>query len=116
MTYYLVKIAVTTILIVAISEISRRSTFIGAVLASVPLVSVLAMVWLYIDTRDVARISTLSTSVFWLVIPSLALFLSLPLLLKHGVNFYLSLGISMALTAGCYLAMVTVLNRFGIQL
>ena len=116
MTYYIVKIVVTTALIVAISEIAKRSTLIGAILASVPLVSVLAMIWLYVDTRDVTRISSLSTSVFWLVIPSLALFLALPVLLKQGVNFYLSMAISIGLTVGCYWIMVSALNHFGVEL
>ena len=115
MTYYLVKIVITTVLIVVISEIAKRSTFIGAILASVPLVSVLAMIWLYIDTKDVTRISSLSTSVFWLVIPSLALFLTLPLLLKQGLNFYISISISIGLTVGCYWIMVSALDHFGIE-
>ena len=116
MTYYLVKIVVTTLLIVAISEIARRSTLVGAILASVPLVSVLAMIWLFVDTRDVERISSLSTSIFWLVIPSLVLFLALPLLLRQGLNFYLSISISIGLTVGCYWIMISVLNRFGVEL
>ena len=116
MTYYLVKIVITTILIVAISEIAKRSTFIGAILASVPLVSVLAIIWLYIDTKDVTRISNLSISVFWLVIPSLTLFLALPLLLKQGLNFYLSISISIGLTVACYWIMVSALNHFGVEL
>ena len=116
MTYYLVKIFVSTVLIVVISEIAKRSTFIGAILASVPLVSVLAMIWLYIDTKDVTRISNLSISIFWLVIPSLTLFLALPLLLKQGLNFYLSIGISIVLTVGCYWIMVSALNHFGVEL
>lgn len=116
MIYYLIKLGITTILIVAISEIAKRSTFIGAILASVPLVSVLAIIWLYIDTKDATKISSLSISVFWLVIPSLVLFLALPLLLKQGLNFYLSMGISIGLTVGCYWIMVLALNRFGIEL
>ena len=116
MTYYVFKIVITTFLIVAISEIAKRSTFIGAILASVPLVSVLAMIWLYIDTKDVTRISSLSISVFWLVIPSLALFLVLPLLLKQGLNFYLSISVSIGLTVGCYWMMVSALNHFGVEL
>ena len=116
MTYYLVKIAITTVLIVAISEIAKRSSFVGAILASIPLVSVLAMLWLYIDTKDVAKVSALSTSVFWLVLPSLALFVALPLLLKQGINFYLSLGISIGITVGCYFLTVSALNHYGIKL
>lgn len=116
MGYYLVKIAVTTILIVVISEIAKRSSFIGAVLASIPLVSVLAMIWLYIDTRDTEKVSELASSVFWLVLPSLALFVTLPILLKYGLNFYLSIGVSIIFTVLCYWAMIVILNHYGIKL
>jgi hypothetical protein len=71
-------------LVLAISEIARRSSFAGALLASIPLVSVLAIIWLYVDTKDVAKVSALSTSVFWLVLPSLVLFVTLPVLLKKA--------------------------------
>jgi len=116
LSYYLVKIATTTLLIVAISEIARRSSLVGAILASVPLVSVLAILWLYIDTKDVERVSTLASSVFWLVLPSLALFFVLPRMLKHGLNFYLSLGLSVAITVVCYFLMVSVLSHYGVKL
>ncbi|MGI9317805.1 MAG: DUF3147 family protein [bacterium] len=116
MSYYLLKITITTVLIVMISEIAKRSTFVGAVLASIPLVSVLAMIWLYIDTRDVAKVSSLATSIFWLVVPSLALFVTLPLLLKQGINFYLSISVAILITVVCYGFMVTVLRHFGVEL
>ena len=116
MIYYFTKIAITTLLIVFISEIAKRSSFVAALLASIPLVSVLAMIWLYIDTKDIEKISLLATSVFWLVIPSLALFITLPLLLKQGINFYLSMSIAIFITIGCYGVMVYLLNFFGIKL
>lgn len=116
MAYYLVKIAITAVLIVAISEIAKRSTLIGALLASIPLISVLAMVWLYIETKDVVKVSTLASSVFWLVLPSLALFVTLPILLRQGMSFYLSMGIAIAVTIGCYWFMVIVLNHYGVEL
>ena len=116
MAYYIVKIALTTVLIVAVSEIAKRSSLIAAILASIPLISVLAMIWLYLDTSDVKKVSDLASSIFWLVLPSLALFVSLPLLLKQGLNFYLSLGISVAVTVFCYWMMVTVLNHYGVKL
>jgi len=114
--YYLTKIIITTLLIVAISEVSKRSSLAGAVLASVPLVSVLALSWLYVDTQDVEKISSLSTSVFWLVIPSLVLFILLPVLLKFGWGFYISLATSIAATIVSYFAMVAALNHFGVRL
>ena len=116
MVYYMVKIAITTLLIVAIAEIAKRSTLIAAVLASVPLVSVLAMIWLYIDTRDVGKVTGLAISVFWLVLPSLVLFVTLPVLLKIGINFYLSMGLSILATAASYLLMLAVLSHFGVKL
>ena len=116
MAYYLVKVAVTTALIVAISEIAKRSTLIGAILASIPLISVIAIIWLYVDTKDVGRISTLAQSIFWLVLPSLTLFVSLPLLLKQGLNFYLSISIATGLTALCYWLLITLLTHLGIKL
>ena len=114
--YYLTKIALTTVLIVVISEIAKRSSFVGALLASIPLVSVLAMLWLYVETKDVEKVSALSTSVFWLVLPSLVLFLALPLLLKQGLSFYPSISLSIVFTIGAYWLMVFVLNHYGIKL
>lgn len=116
MSYYILKIAVTTLLVVLISEIAKRSSFVAAVLASVPMVSVLAMLWLYIDTKDISKVSSLSSSIFWLVIPSLALFVTLPLLLKLGVNFYLSISFSIAVTILSYWFMIWMLNYFGVKL
>lgn len=115
MVYYITKVAVTAVLVVLISEIAKRSSVIGAILASVPLTSVLAMIWLYVDTGDIQKISDLASSIFWLVLPSLALFIALPLLLGKGMNFYLSLIISIGITAVCYLVMVLVLKYFGIS-
>lgn len=114
--YYLVKILVTTFLVILISEVSRRSSLIGAILASVPLVSVLAMLWLYIDTRDVEKISALSSSIFWLVLPSLVLFVLLPLLLKIGWGFYPSLIVSVGATVISYFVMVSALTLFEVKL
>jgi len=114
--YYLLKIFVTTFLVVAISELSKRSSLLGAVLASVPLISVMAMLWLYVDTKDIDKISALSSSIFWLVLASLMLFVMLPVLLKFGWGFYLSLATSILATIASYFAMVSALNHFGVKL
>lgn len=116
MAYYLIKIAITTGLIVVISEVARRSSLIGAILASMPIVSVLAMCWFYVDTKSTSRVSVLSTSIFLLTLPSLALFISLPFLLRYGVNFYLAILVSIGLTAICYFTMIMTLSHFGIKL
>ncbi len=116
MAYYVMKLVISAALIVLISEVSKRSSFLGAILASVPLVSVLAMMWLYIDTKSAEKVAALSTSVFWLVIPSLSLFVLLPVLLRQQLNFYLSLTISLGVMIGCYLLTVAVLERLGVEL
>jgi hypothetical protein len=116
LTYYIFKLAITTVLIVLIAELAKRSSFAGAVVASIPLVSVLAMIWLYIDTKDVDKVSALSASVFWLVLPSLVLFIAMPILLRLGLPFYPSLSFSIGLTVAAYWLMVIGLNQFGIKL
>lgn len=115
MWYYFTKIAVSAVLIVAISEIAKRSSLLGSVVASVPLISIIAMIWLYHETGDTAKISLLASHIFWLVLPSLALFVALPLLLKSGVSFYASLSVSVVLTVICYSAMLLVLRYFGMS-
>ena len=114
MIYYVLKTGITLVLIIAAAEIARRSTMLGALVASIPIVSVLAMIWLYVDTHDTARVASLSRDIFWLVLPSLSLFIVLPLLLQHGVNFWLSLGGALLVMFCCYLIMWYVLGRFGI--
>ena len=113
---YVLKIVVTALLVVAISEASKRSSFVGALLASVPIVSVLAMIWLYTDTRDVAQVAALSRSVFWLVLPSLVLFLLLPALLQRGYHFYFSLAASIGVTILVYLVTISLGRHLGLKL
>lgn len=114
MLYTTLKVLITSVLVVAISETAKRSTFAGAVLASVPLTSVLAMIWLYAETGDREKIASLAQGIFWLVLPSLVFFLVLPPLLRRGVDFYASLGISLGLTVSAYLVMAIALRRAGI--
>ena len=107
----LLKIVLSALVIFAIAEISKRSTLFGSVVASLPLVSILAMVWLYHDTRDVARVAEFSRGVFWMVLASLTLFLLLPpLLLRWKVAFPLALLIGCAATALAYWIMLMVLR------
>ena len=74
------------------------------------------MLWLYVDTGDAGKVSELASSVFWLVLPSLALFVALPVLLAKGVGFYPSLVVSIGITAVCYWLMVVALRHYGVEL
>ena len=79
MTYFILNTAITALVVVTVSEVAKRSSLLGGVLASLPLVSLLAMLWLYIDTRDSGKVSELATSILWMILPSLSLFVLLPL-------------------------------------
>lgn len=116
MVEQIVKVLLTSVLVVSASEVAKRSAIFGALLASLPLTSLLAMIWLYADTRDPEKVAALATGIFWLVLPSLTLLLVFPLLLRKGVPFVPSLLIGIALTAASYFAMLTVLGWFGIKI
>ncbi len=116
MWQYTLKIIISAVVLVAVSELAKRNSLWGAALASIPLTSLLAFVWLYIDTGDIQRVSALSQSIFWLVLPSLILFVALPLLLRGGVNFWLSLAISCIVTAAAYFGMLKLLGMLGIRI
>ena len=116
MTQYALKVLISALMILAISEIAKRSSVLGAIIASLPITSLLAFLWLYGETGDTAKIADLSRGIFWYVLPSLVLFITLPLLLDAGVNFWISLAVSCGLTFGAYLAMMAGLARFGISL
>jgi hypothetical protein len=116
MLYTAIKVLITAGLVVAISEIGKRSSALGAVIASLPLTSLLAFVWMYGETGDTEKIAALSQSIFWYVLPSLVLFVALPLLLRGGVAFWPALAIACGLTFLAYLAMTQILGRLGITL
>jgi hypothetical protein len=109
----ILKLAITAIIIVAISEIGKRSTFFGAILASLPLTSILALSWLYLDKEQNGPVSKLSMNIFWAVIPSLAFFPILSWLLRT-VSYPAALGISVVATAIIYYLYFYILTFFGL--
>jgi len=116
MTHAIIKFGLSAAILVTVSEIAKRSSLLGGLLASLPLTSLLAFIWLWQDTRDAARVAALSTSILWLVLPSLVLFLVLPGLLKRGLNFYPALGLAVVAMLASYGVMLAVLGKFGIKL
>jgi hypothetical protein len=116
MIFYIVKIIITAVIIVAISEVSKRSTLIGGILVAIPLVSFISFIWIYLETKNSERIAALSTSIFWMVLPSLPFFVLLPFLLYKNVSFPLSLIISTTVMIVLYFAMVQILAKFGVKL
>jgi len=113
--YIVIKTILTVIIIVAISEIARRSSFVAGILASIPLTSALALTWLYLDTKDIRSVIDLSNSILLLIPPSLIFFIVLPLALKR-LDFFYSFFISISATVLVYWFYISLLSRFDIRL
>jgi uncharacterized membrane protein YraQ (UPF0718 family) len=116
MTYLVVKAAISGIVVMLASEAARYKPALGGLIASLPLVSVLAAIWLWRDTGDVERIASLLESTFWFVLPSLPMFLAVPVMLRHGLGFWLCLLLGCALTMTLYAITIWLLPRLGIDL
>ena len=115
MIYYAIKVLISAALIVLVSELAKRNSLLAALVASLPVTSLLAFVWLYWETGDAARVSSLSLDIFWLVIPSLALFLALPLFLRAGWGFWISLLAAIVVTALCYGILFSLLRHLEVR-
>ena len=113
MTYLLIKAAISGILIALASEVARRYAGLGALIASLPLVSVLGMIWLWRDTHDSARLADHAAATLWYVCPSLPMFVTIPLMLRAGYGFYPTLAAGCALTFVLYLAALWFGHRLG---
>ena len=116
MLYVLLKAAVSGLIVAAASEVARRWPGWGALIVSLPLVSLLTFVWLWTDTRDSGRVAELSQSTFWFFLPSMPLFLVLPALLRSGMGFWLALAIAGAITIALYGGMTLLGPRLGMRL
>jgi hypothetical protein len=116
MMYFIVKCLLSGLIIAIVSEVAKRSPALGALVVSLPLVSLLGIVWLWRDTRDIGRIADHAESTFWYVLPSLPMFLVLPAMLRAGVGFWSSLGVNCLLTMVLYIVTAWALAKFGISL
>lgn len=116
MTYFVIKSVVSGILIALISEIARKSPGFAALVASLPLVSILGVIWLWRDTGDAARIADHMQATIWYIVPSLPMFVLVPVMLRSGTGFWPSLLAGCAVTVVLYLALVFVAPRLGIRL
>jgi hypothetical protein len=116
MLYLALKAAISGVIIAAASEVARRSPALGALVVSLPLVSILALIWLWRDGGDGEHLAALAQSTFWYVLPTLPMFLLVPALLRHGVGFWPALAAGCALTVVLYLVTVWILGKFGVAL
>jgi hypothetical protein len=116
MVYFIIKCALSGIIIAVVSEVAKRSPGFGALIVSLPLVSLLGILWLWRDTGDAERIASHAEATFWYVLPSLPMFLILPAMLRAGVGFWSSLGLNCLLTVILYFAIAWALAKFGVNL
>jgi len=112
----LIKVILSAVLIVIIAEASKKAPTLGALIASLPLLSILGMIWLYLDTRDPELIAVHATGTFWFVLPSLPLFLLLPWLLRRDWSFAWALILSCTLTITLYGLMLWLFSYLGVEL
>jgi F0F1-type ATP synthase assembly protein I len=116
MWWLAIKALISGLIVAAVSEIAKRYPGIGGLIASLPLVSVLGMLWLWNDKPDAENMAAHAEATFWFVLPSLPMFLAIPAMLRAGVNFHLALGLGCLLTILLYVAMLLLGPRFGIRL
>jgi len=114
--YLVIKAAISGVIVALVSEVARRYPGWGGLIASLPLTSLLAMIWLWRDSGDSLRVAELSSSTLWFIIPSLPLFVVLPALLRSGMAFWAAMGIVIAGTLALYALMFWAGPRLGLKI
>ncbi len=110
------KAVISGLLVALAATIARRQPALGSLIVSLPLVSVLSMIWLWRDGADSNAMANYVGSTFWYFLPSMPMFLIIPALLRRGITFWPALGIGCAITIALYLLMVAVAARFGLRI
>ncbi len=114
-TWIIIKYLITAALVVVISEVAKRSDKLGGLLASLPLVTFLALIWLYVEKQPDEKIANHAWYTFWYVVPTLPMFLTFPFLLQR-FGFWPTLGLSVLITLACFALFALLLRPFGIDL
>lgn len=115
MLYLVLKYLITAAVVVAVSEFAKANDKLGGLVAALPLVTVLSLVWLYLEQQSTAKLANHAYYTFWYVLPTLPMFLVFPFLLPK-CGFWLTLCLCVALTLGLFYGYALLLKRFGIQL
>jgi len=113
---FLIKTLFSAVLIALASQLAKRSLIASSILVSLPLTSILAMVWIYNDTKDIEKVISMSSGIFWAVFPSLLFFLAFPLFLKLGLRFYIALPCASIVMAVAYWLYVLLVRKFGVEI
>jgi hypothetical protein len=113
---FIVRAVLSGIIIALIALIGRKSPTLAALVASLPLISILGMIWLWRDTGDNALLANHAEATFWYVLPSLPMFLIIPAMLRTGSEFWLALTTGVIVTVLLYLITIGIAARFGVRL
>ena len=113
MNQFLIKVLISALVIAAASELAKRQAWLGALIASLPLTSILAMIWLWRDGTESTQIAAFASGILWLILPSLLLFIVLPAMLHAGFSFWTSLGAGCATTVLGYGLTLLALRAWG---
>ncbi|PPR47954.1 MAG: hypothetical protein CFH19_00042 [Alphaproteobacteria bacterium MarineAlpha5_Bin9] len=113
--YYIIKTLISALIIVIVSEVAKRSSWAAALIISIPLTSLLAFIWLYVDTKSYDKVIDLSYSTIVMTIPSFVFFIILPILLKLKQNFVLSIIISLICTSISYIIFLYLIKKININ-
>ena len=116
MLYLAIKAALSGIIIAVVSEVAKRNPGFGALIASLPLVSLLGIIWLWRDKPDAANMAAHVEATFWFVLPSLPMFLVIPWMLRSGWTFWIAMAVACTLTIALYFGMTAIGPRIGLKL
>tara|TARA_B100001063_G_scaffold233814_1_gene250485 strand:+ start:214 stop:615 length:402 start_codon:yes stop_codon:yes gene_type:complete len=111
--FNVIKIIISALIIFIASEIAKKDTLVGAIIVSLPMISLLSIIWIYVETKDIERIISFSYSVFSMIIPSLSFFLTLPYFLKKNISFSISLILSIVIMIVLYFGLATLYKKIG---
>ena len=112
--YLIVKTVLSALIIVVVSEIAKKYTLAAAIILSVPLTSLLALIWLFYDTKDIQKVIDLSLNTIVMTIPSIVFFIVLPLMLKLKYNFSFSILVSILSTTLTYIIFIKLIKYFNL--
>lgn len=113
---FIIKTIISALIIATVSILGKKTPTFGAIIASLPLTSMLAIIWLYRDTQDVQKVIDLSTSILWIIIPSLVFFVALVFLLKQNIRFSIAIILSSVIMIITYNIYIIVLKKLGVNI
>jgi uncharacterized membrane protein (GlpM family) len=115
MAWIITKYLITAGLVVFISEIAKRSDKLGGFIAALPLITLLTLIWLYVEKQSDEKIANHAYYTFWYVIPTLPMFLLFPYLLPK-LGFWVTMGASVVVTIICFGLFALFMKGIGVEL